>query len=128
MAMEVVRRAAEELVHVRIAPGAEEIVAAGIVCVAAVTDSVGNERDHGSQERQVAPQPMAGGHVRSVELSSPRSPESLARIVACPQVEVHDLGTVDRREPHDLPRADRERVTGSDRHDRLADRATPIEL
>ena len=45
-----------------------------------------------------------------------------------PQVEIDDLRTVDRREPHDLSCVDRERVAGPHRHDRLADALSSIVL
>ena len=111
--MEVVRRAAEQLVDVRIAARAEQVVAAGIVFVTAVADGVGDEGDHRPQERQVAPQSMTGRDVRAVELSGAGGPEPFARIVASPQVEVDDLWAVDRREPHDLPGRHGKCVTGS---------------
>ena len=108
--MEVVRGAAEQLIDVGVAARAEQVVAAGVVLVAAVADGVGDERDHRPQERQVAPQAMAGGDVGAVELSGAGRPEPLAWIVRRPQVEIDDLRTVDRREPHDLSCVDRERV------------------
>src|SRR6185503_10918495 len=80
------------------------------------------------QERQVAPQTVAGREVGAVELPGARGPETLARIVLRPDVEVHDLRAIDRREPHDLSSADPERVTGSDRNHRLADLPAAVEL
>ena len=85
---------------------AKQVVAAGIVVVAAVANGVGDERDHRPQERKVAPEPMTGRDMRSVELPGAGGPEPFARVVAGPQVEVDDLRAIDGREPHDLAGGD----------------------
>ena len=126
MAVEVVGGAAQHLADIRVASCAEQVVATGVVCVAAVADGVRDERDHRPQERKVAPQAVADGDVRTVELPGTARPEPLPRIVQRPQVEIDDLRTVDSGEPHDLPSRHCEGVARSDRHHGVAQQTTAI--
>ncbi len=121
MAAHVPLLAVEQLVHVRIAAGAEQIVAAGAVGVAAVLHGVGGDREHRAQVRQARPQPIEGGHVRLVELARARGPEALARVGQVPDVEVRHLRALDRHDAEDLARPHRPRPSRAARDDEALD-------
>src|SRR5882724_2319604 len=111
----------EQLVHVGVAAGSQEVVAAAAVRVAAVLDGVGGDREHGPQVRQARPEAVEGREVRLVELSGPRGPEALARIGEAPHVEVRDLGALDGNDAEDLSRSDGPRPPRAPRHDEALD-------
>ncbi|MNC66294.1 hypothetical protein D3C75_1166800 [compost metagenome] len=60
----------EHLVHVRIAAGAQQVVQAAAVFVYAVVgQAVVGDGGHGTEERQVRPEPVMGAHMGALQLA-----------------------------------------------------------
>ena len=120
--------AVEQLVHVRVAPGPQEIVAAAAVLVPPVLDAVGRHRQHRPQIRQARPEPVEGREVRLVQLARARRPEALARVRQAPHVEVGHLRPLHGDDAEDLPRAHRPRSARSPGDDEPVDQGAAPRL
>src|SRR5712664_1473053 len=110
VAAEVEVLAVEHLVHVGVAAGPEEIVAARPVLVAPVADAVVGDREHRPEVRQAGPEAVVGGDVRAVKLLGAGGPEALARIAEAPRVEVGDLRPLHRDYAEEVARPYRPRA------------------
>ncbi len=114
----------EQLVHVRIAARAQQIMATGAIAVVAVADRVGDHGRHRTHVRQARPEPIEHAHVRTVQLLGARRPETLARVVQAPQVEVDHLRPFGQLQSADLARLHHPGAARADRHAKsLAQRA-----
>jgi hypothetical protein len=120
--------AVQELVHVRVAPRAEQIVAAAAVLIAAVLDAVCRHRQHRSQIRQARPEPVERREMRLMELAGARRPEALARVGEIPHVQVGHLRPLDGDDAEDLARAHRPRAARPAGDDEPVDQGAPSGL
>src|SRR5712691_3530675 len=113
-----------QLVQVRIAPGAQQVVAASPRRRRRARQRVVGEGQDRPEIGQARPQTLAGGHVRALELTRARRPEALARVVKVPRVEVADLRPLEGHDATEPALADGPRPAGPDGNDdRLDPRA-----
>lgn len=89
VAVEVVLRSGQHGVDVRVAARAQQVVHAAAVFVLAVPrEAVGDDGDEGSHVREVGPEAVVGSYVRGMHLPGAGRPETFARVVAVPDVEI----------------------------------------
>lgn len=95
MAVEVVLRARQHGVDVRVAARAQQVVHAAAVLVAAVPgEAVGDDCDERPHVGEAGPEAVVGGDVGGVKLARAGGPEAFAGVVAVPDVEVTFCGVV----------------------------------
>src|SRR6267154_1502481 len=91
-------------------------------------EAVGGNGRHRPQIGQGRPQAVEHRDVRGLELAGARRPQSLARIVEVPQVEVADLRALDRDNAKDVARRHLPGPAGADRDDEGLDQAAARRL
>src|SRR5882757_19662 len=116
--------AGEHAIYVRFAARPQKVVDAPAIIVDAVTgEAVGGDGRHRPQIGQGRPQAVEHRHVRGLELAGARRPQSLARIVEVPQVEIADLRPFDRDNAKDVTCRHFPGPAGADRDDEGLDQA-----
>src|SRR5205823_340975 len=89
-------------------------------------DGVVGESDHRPQVGKARPEAVQRRHVGALDLAAASRPEALARILQIPEVEVTDLGSLDRHQPRHLAGAQGPGVAAADGDDLVqARRPTP---
>ena len=95
--------ASEQSVGVRVTPGADDVMHAGSIIVKSVPlERVMCDGGEGPQIGQIAPQPVAAGDMRGVELTGLAAEETLREVVRVPQVQIADLRAVDADDAKNL--------------------------
>src|SRR5207247_3868871 len=117
----------EELVHVGIAAGAEQVVAATAVRVAAVLEAVA-DRQHRPEVRQARPEPVERREMRPMKLARARGPEALPWISQAPDVEVRHLRPLHGHDAEELTGTHGPRPARAPGDDEPLDEAAPARL
>src|SRR6266851_803971 len=102
--------------------------APAIVVDAIAGETVGGDGRHRPQIGQCRPQAVEHRHVSGLELAGARGPQSLARIVEVPQVEIADLRALDRDDAKDVTRRYLPGPAGADRDDEGLDQTAARRL
>src|SRR5262249_50013754 len=118
--------ASQHLVNVRIAARAQQVVAPRAVIINAITDAVTRHGGHRAQIWQTRPEPVEHPHMRAVQLLRASRPETFARVVEVPCVEVNDLRPFDGDDPANLTCEHRPGFAGTDRNDEAINELAPF--
>jgi hypothetical protein len=94
--------ARQHLVNVRIAARAQQVMTSRAVLINAIADALSRHGGHRAQVRQTRPEPVEHPHMRAVQLLRASRPETFARVVEVPCVEVNDLRPFDGDDPANL--------------------------
>src|SRR5215470_2387311 len=128
MATDIQLFAGQHLVNVRIAARAQQVVASRAVFIDAIADTVTRYGRHRAQVRQTRPVPVEHSHMRAVQLLRASRPETFARVVEVPRVEVNDLWPFDGYDPANLTCQHLPGSAGTDRNNEAINESASFDL
>src|SRR2546425_11082294 len=128
MAGEIKVLSAHKLMHVRVTPCPQKIVAPSPVFVDSVLDAIISNRQDRSEKRGARPQAVVRRQVSTVKLFRACSPEPLTRIAKVPCIEVANLRSFNGDDATELSGTDRPRSSGTGRNNEMLSQTSLVDL